>query len=221
MLLPDFPTVRKSKQLPFNVEILITHTPDYSKHDVVGSYDRRHYHHTNNDGWNIIQGRHVLGTASRIGRREHPKRRTREESNSTEMRNATTFDPIVPNADPPPPVPHPRSAVRPTSTTPAHHSSQPQQLQRRTGSILKTTTRTDSLAARGSRPEEGGGPHRRTTASITFDRIEIREYARTVGDNPSCTAGPPIRYEKKKHTHPCTRILFLFLIFSLSLSLSH
>jgi len=159
---------------------------------VVGSDDRRHYHHTNNDGWNIIQGRHVLGTASSIDRRDHPKRRNREESNSTEIRNATTLDPIVPNADQPPPVPHPRSASLPTSTTPAHHSSQPQQLQRRTGSILKTKTLTDSLA-HGSRPEEGGGPHhRRTTASITFDRIEIREYARTVGDNPSCTAGPPI-----------------------------
>ena len=177
---------------------------------VVGSDDRRHYHHTNNDGWNIIQGRHILGTASSRDRRDHPKRRNREESNSTEMRNATTLDPIVPNVDQSPPVPHPRSASLPTSTTPAHHSSQPQQLQRRTGSILKTKTLTDSLA-HGSRPEEGGGPHhRRTTASITFDRIEIREYARTVGDNPSCTAGPPIRYEKTKHTHPCTKYFVPF-----------
>jgi hypothetical protein len=27
---------------------------------------------------------------------------------------------------------------------------------------------------------------------ITWDTIEIREYARTVGDNPSCSSGPPI-----------------------------
>jgi hypothetical protein len=28
--------------------------------------------------------------------------------------------------------------------------------------------------------------------SIRFDTIEIREYARTVGDNPSCSSGPPL-----------------------------
>ena len=165
---------------------------------VVGRSDRRHYHYTNSNGGKTIQGRHVLGTATSIDRCEHPKRRTREESNSTEMRNTTTLDPLLPNADPQPPVPHPRSASRLTPTTPSH--SAPPQRQQRTGSILKTKTLTDSLAPRGSGPEEGEGPQRRRTASITFDRIEIREYARTIGDNPSCTAGPPIRYEKKK-TH--------------------
>jgi hypothetical protein len=28
--------------------------------------------------------------------------------------------------------------------------------------------------------------------SVSFDRIKIREYERTLGDNPSCTSGPPI-----------------------------
>jgi hypothetical protein len=28
--------------------------------------------------------------------------------------------------------------------------------------------------------------------SVIFTAIEIREYARTVGDNPSCSSGPPI-----------------------------
>ena len=28
---------------------------------------------------------------------------------------------------------------------------------------------------------------------ITLASVEIREYARTVGDNPSCSSGPPIR----------------------------
>ena len=27
---------------------------------------------------------------------------------------------------------------------------------------------------------------------IKFKNIEIREYARTIGDNPSCSSGPPI-----------------------------
>lgn len=30
--------------------------------------------------------------------------------------------------------------------------------------------------------------------SVLFTAIEIREYARTVGDNPSCSSGPPISY---------------------------
>ena len=205
---------------------------------VVGRSDRRHYHYTNSNGGKTIQGRHVLGTATSIDRCEHPKRRTREESNSTEMRNTTTLDPLLPNADPQPPVPHPRRASLPTPTSSSHASPPP--LPRRTGSILKTTARTDSVA-RGSGPEGGGGPQRRRTASITFDRIEIREYARTIGDNPSCTAGPPIRYEKKKHTRihvqvfcsdlqsffSATQFLdvpgsmcLIFLTFSLSFSLS-
>ncbi|KAL7579500.1 hypothetical protein ACA910_007877 [Epithemia clementina (nom. ined.)] len=28
--------------------------------------------------------------------------------------------------------------------------------------------------------------------NVTFTTIEIREYARTIGDNPSCTSGPPV-----------------------------
>jgi hypothetical protein len=32
----------------------------------------------------------------------------------------------------------------------------------------------------------------RPSYSVVFDSITIREYARTVGDNPSCTCGPPV-----------------------------
>ena len=28
---------------------------------------------------------------------------------------------------------------------------------------------------------------------ITLASVQIREYARTVGDNPSCSSGPPVR----------------------------
>jgi len=31
-----------------------------------------------------------------------------------------------------------------------------------------------------------------TSRNLQFDAIEIREYARTVGDNPSCSSGAPI-----------------------------
>lgn len=36
-------------------------------------------------------------------------------------------------------------------------------------------------------------PNRRSHCVI-FTDIEIREYARTVGDNPSCSSGPPMSY---------------------------
>ena len=45
-------------------------------------------------------------------------------------------------------------------------------------------------------PEDAG------TTRIKFDKVIIREYARTVGDNPSCSSGPPVRY------------VFCFLVFA-------
>ena len=30
--------------------------------------------------------------------------------------------------------------------------------------------------------------------NVIFDAIRIREYERSLGDNPSCSTGPPIRY---------------------------
>lgn len=33
---------------------------------------------------------------------------------------------------------------------------------------------------------------KKVDSSIHFNVLEIREYARTVGDNPSCSSGPPI-----------------------------
>jgi hypothetical protein len=32
-----------------------------------------------------------------------------------------------------------------------------------------------------------------TVSSVKFDAISIREYDLTIGDNPSCTAGAPLR----------------------------
>eukprot|EP00429_Kryptoperidinium_foliaceum_P062646 CAMPEP_0176078936 /NCGR_PEP_ID=MMETSP0120_2-20121206/39478_1 /TAXON_ID=160619 /ORGANISM="Kryptoperidinium foliaceum, Strain CCMP 1326" /LENGTH=207 /DNA_ID=CAMNT_0017412689 /DNA_START=250 /DNA_END=873 /DNA_ORIENTATION=- len=36
------------------------------------------------------------------------------------------------------------------------------------------------------------GSERGTKGSIKFSHVGIREYARTVGDNPSCSSGPPV-----------------------------
>jgi hypothetical protein len=38
----------------------------------------------------------------------------------------------------------------------------------------------------------GGDSALKPRFSVVFDRIKIREYERTLGDNPSCTSGPPI-----------------------------
>ena len=56
-------------------------------------------------------------------------------------------------------------------------------------SIMKRRTLDESLhSAYGS--EDGV---MRGKNSIQFDKINIREYSMTVGDNPSCSSGPPIR----------------------------
>lgn len=55
-------------------------------------------------------------------------------------------------------------------------------------SIMKFRTVDESLhSIYGS---ESDSPKDR---SLKFDKILIREYARTLGDNPSCSSGPPVR----------------------------
>jgi hypothetical protein len=57
-------------------------------------------------------------------------------------------------------------------------------------SILKWKTVDESLhSAYGSESSHNGERN-----SLQFKNIVIREYARTVGDNPSCSSGPPLRY---------------------------
>ena len=62
-------------------------------------------------------------------------------------------------------------------------------------SIMKRRTLDESLhSAYGS--EDGmisGRSGSKKTISLQFDKIYIREYSRTVGDNPSCSSGPPVR----------------------------
>ena len=55
--------------------------------------------------------------------------------------------------------------------------------------ILKFKSVDDSLHARYGEGKEEDSPKKK---GIEFKDIEIREYSRTVGDNPSCSAGPPI-----------------------------
>jgi hypothetical protein len=54
-------------------------------------------------------------------------------------------------------------------------------------SVMKVRTLDESIHSTyvGS---DGG-----SRGNIKFKSVGIREYARTVGDNPSCSAGPPVR----------------------------
>lgn len=55
-------------------------------------------------------------------------------------------------------------------------------------SIMKRRTLDESLHSK-----YGSEGSRNGDRALQFDRIMIREYARTVGDNPSCSSGPPVR----------------------------
>ena len=63
-------------------------------------------------------------------------------------------------------------------------------------SILKCKTVDESLhsVANQSTRSEPANIGRPSNKGITFGNIGIREYARTLGDNPSCSSGPPVRY---------------------------
>ena len=54
-------------------------------------------------------------------------------------------------------------------------------------SILRYRTIDESLRSSYETQESCG------KGSIKFDKIQMREYNRTVGDNPSCSSGPPVR----------------------------
>lgn len=54
-------------------------------------------------------------------------------------------------------------------------------------SVLKYRTVDESLHS-----VYGSDASTKSQKSLSFDRVKIREYARTVGDNPSCSAGPPV-----------------------------
>lgn len=55
-------------------------------------------------------------------------------------------------------------------------------------SIMKWSTLDESIG-HSYGGSEGTAKHR----SLQFGTVKIREYARTVGDNPSCSSGPPVR----------------------------
>ena len=57
--------------------------------------------------------------------------------------------------------------------------------------IMKFVTEDESIHSKYGESKETDSERSRGKA-IEFKDIQIREYARTVGDNPSCSSGPPI-----------------------------
>jgi len=59
-------------------------------------------------------------------------------------------------------------------------------------SIMKRRTLDESLHCSYGSEDEVISGRRKKNLSLQFDKIKIREYSRTVGDNPSCSSGPPV-----------------------------
>jgi len=60
-------------------------------------------------------------------------------------------------------------------------------------SILKRRTLDESLHSTYGSEDGLINGNSKKNLSLQFDKIEIREYDLTVGDNPACTSGPPVR----------------------------
>jgi len=58
--------------------------------------------------------------------------------------------------------------------------------------ILKIRTLDESLHSTYGSEDEMISAISRKHLTLDFDKVNIREYSRTVGDNPSCSSGPPI-----------------------------
>lgn len=59
-------------------------------------------------------------------------------------------------------------------------------------SIMKKRTLDESLHSTYGSEDELITGRDKERDSLQFDKIKIREYSRTVGDNPSCSSGPPV-----------------------------
>jgi len=94
-----------------------------------------------------------------------------------------------------------RTAPAPLSNLPKLNQSSPSLQIRRSSSILKCKSQSESIRS-SYRPIESLNHLRSssqsvtsissTTSNVSFDRVSIREFPRCVGDNPSVKAGPPM-----------------------------
>jgi len=66
----------------------------------------------------------------------------------------------------------------------------------------------DSILPHASSSESSVGPStmKRSVSNVSFQSVNVREYDRTLGDNPSCMSGPPISLDwsySQTHTDVC------------------
>jgi hypothetical protein len=55
--------------------------------------------------------------------------------------------------------------------------------------------------------------HRRVYDHVMFESVHVREYARTVGDNPCISSGPPLMCVSRNYNaHPRLSFGFYYLI---------
>lgn len=59
-------------------------------------------------------------------------------------------------------------------------------------SIMKVSSHDESLHSTFGKENRDKKPDEATDKSVKFDKIEIRTYERALGDNPSCSGGPPL-----------------------------
>lgn len=90
-----------------------------------------------------------------------------------------------------------RRNTRPEQLSPRRHSESSKQ--NRSSGILKCKSQQESLKvlykSAGSmyRSFSSVGKMNTGSSNVSFDTVQIREYPRCVGDNPSVKAGPPMR----------------------------
>jgi hypothetical protein len=63
------------------------------------------------------------------------------------------------------------------------------------GSLGMSSSSIDTSVSSRVSSRMGGNNMRRTSSQVSFKNVEVREYDRTLGDNPSCMSGPPIQLD--------------------------
>ncbi len=59
-------------------------------------------------------------------------------------------------------------------------------------SILRVKSLSESIGSVHSNISSSSSTSSSSSNSVQFDKVEIREYSITLGDNPACSSGPPI-----------------------------